>query len=274
MDIVNTIKTTKIQPINRNATFQHQTKKVDTVQSGKILDSKQSINNNVKTMDVKSSKKIDTESKILDSKQSINKNIDIKSSKKIDTEPQIISTKTEKKSIKSPSITITLPLSPITRLVNNNKKEVVVESNIIVQQNAMEVKGSILDIVNFIDVEKIMDVKKSKNTSVYELKQMKSFAKAIEINFNNITKAILIGDIKRKIDDYLHGENNLVYDIKHMSKKLNAEKTYDQIDIMFDKHHISDNKKATLLPQIKNQLKESDVNKLDHIIHILEKEWL
>jgi hypothetical protein len=251
MDIVNTIRTTKVQPINRNATFQHQaknTKKVDIVQSGKILDSKQSINNNVKT-------------------------IDVKSSKKIDTEPQIISTKTEKKSIKSPSITITLPLSPITRVINN-KKEVIVESNIIVQQNAMEVKGSILDIVNFIDVEKIMDVKKSKNTSVYELKQMKSFAKAIEINFNNITKAILIGDIKRKIDDYLHGENNLVYDIKHMSKKLNAEKTYDQIDIMFDKHHISDNKKATLLPQIKNQLKESDVNKLDHIIHILEKEWL
>lgn len=241
MDIVNTIKSTKIQPTNKNATFQKQT---------------------IKKIEQSTIKNTTVQKQIIE--QPTNKTI--KST--VNTLEPIT-----KKRIASPAITITLPLSPITRIVNH-QKETVIESNIIVHQDAVEVKGSVLDIVNFIDVEKIIDAKKSKNTNVYELKNLKNFAKTIEINFNNIKKNILIQNIKSKIDDYLHGDNNLVYDIKHLNKKLSNEKLYDQIDILFDKHHISENKKSTLLPLIKTQLKASDVNKLDHVIHILEKEWM
>lgn len=169
------------------------------------------------------------------------------------------------------AFTITLPTEPIVT-INTKNKELNVQSNIIIQEEPKEIKLDIVFLLNTIDVDKLIDQKKSKYIDIYELAELKKFANLIDLNYNNVKKKQLIENIKLRIKDQFNGPN-LIADLKALDSKLLAKKLYKHIEILMNKHEIVENKKQTILSKIKDQLK-LQVDPIKYVIHLLESEWI
>lgn len=167
--------------------------------------------------------------------------------------------------------TITLPTEPAVTISNKNK-ELNVQSNIIVQEDTKEIKHNVLDLLQFINSSKLLTQKKSKHIDVYELSDLKKFASLVNINYNNVKKEQLIAAIKNKIKEDIGGPN-LIDDLRELNPKLAIKTLYKHIEVLFDKHEISESKKQAILATIKDQLK-LQVDPVKYVIHVLENEWL
>lgn len=169
------------------------------------------------------------------------------------------------------NFTITLPTEPAVTISNKNK-ELNVQTNIIVQEEEKEIKHNVLELLNFIDVNRLLNQKKSKHSDIYELSDLKKFAALVNINFNNIKKGQLIDAIKQKIKENIGGPN-LIDHLRDLNPKLAPKTLLKHIDVLMDKHEISENKKEAILSIIKDQLK-LQVDPIKYVIHVLENEWL
>lgn len=169
------------------------------------------------------------------------------------------------------AFTITLPTEPSV-IISTKNKELNIQTNIIVQEDIKDVKHNILELYNFIDTSKLLDQKKSKHIEIYELSDLKKFANLVGIEFNNVRKAVLIESIKNNIKEQIRGPN-LIEHLKELNPKLQVKTLLKHIEVLFDKHEISENKKQAILSIIKDQLK-FQVDPIKYVVHILENEWL
>jgi hypothetical protein len=164
-------------------------------------------------------------------------------------------------------VKITLPDLPQTIIVNTNKKEIIPE-NIIVKQTIKETVLDVNIILNFVDVDKLLDVKQSKNVQVYELYQLKDLAKKLNIKFSNVNKKTLIEKIKELYNQYFKDQNNLIGELKTLPK-INIT----LINNLFDIYHLPYDTKNKLIDKIKPILKTQN-EPLSSIIKVLESEWV
>lgn len=165
-------------------------------------------------------------------------------------------------------VKIVLPDYPTTIITNQVKKEIIPE-NIVVRQTTQEDQLDVNDLLNFIDVDKLLDIKQSKNVHVYELYQLKDLSKKLKINFSNVNKKVIIERIKDKLNDQFHGQPNLIGHLKQLSDK---ELKLNTISHAFDLYHISNEKKTELLNQIKKILNVKDT--ISFIIKTIEAQWV
>jgi uncharacterized protein YdiU (UPF0061 family) len=164
---------------------------------------------------------------------------------------------------------ITLPLTPTTLIKNTNKKPVEIEKNIIVKQENLVVKNSITDLLNFIDVDKLVDTKSSRYSDTYELKDLKNLAKDLGMSYNNINKKALIDKIKDLLNKTFNNQPNLIGDLKALETltPTNIEQLLITHRISRDKAHMINTEVSTILKR------KDDVEKLKSIVRLLEMEW-
>lgn len=164
-------------------------------------------------------------------------------------------------------VKIVLPDYPTTIITNQYKEENIPE-NIVVKTTIKE-ELDVHDLLHFIDVDKLLDVKQSKNVNVYELYQLKDLSKKLHINFSNVNKKVIIERIKDKLNDQFHGQPNLIGYLKRLSDK---ELKLPAITHAFDIYRISSEKKTELLNQIKKILNVKDA--VGFIIKLIEAQWI
>ena len=165
-------------------------------------------------------------------------------------------------------VKITLPETPHTIIVNNKEDQIILPETSIIKPTFKEPVLDTVILLQFVDVDKLLDVKQSKKLNVYELYQLKDLAKKLHISFSNINKGNLIEKIKNLYNYYFKDHNNLIGDLKQVSK-INLT----ILNQLFDEHRIPYEKKNELLDKIKPILKTQNEPLLS-IIKVLESEWI
>jgi hypothetical protein len=165
-------------------------------------------------------------------------------------------------------VKITLPETPHTIIVNNKEDQIILPETSIIKPTFKEPVLDTVLLLQFVDVDKLLDVKQSKKINVYELYQLKDLAKKLHISFSNINKGNLIEKIKNLYNYYFKDQNNLIGDLKQVSK-INLT----ILNQLFDEHRIPYEKKTELLDKIKPILKTQNEPLLS-IIKVLESEWI
>lgn len=168
----------------------------------------------------------------------------------------------------STQVKITLPETPHTIIVNNKEDQIILPETSIIKSTFKEPVLETVLLLQFVDVDKLLDVKQSKKLNVYELYQLKDLAKKLHISFSNINKGNLIEKIKNLYNQYFKDQNNLIGDLKQVSK-INLT----ILNQLFDEHRIPYEKKNQLLDKIKPILKTQNEPLLS-IIKVLESEWI
>lgn len=164
---------------------------------------------------------------------------------------------------------ITLPTSP------SVKKKPIVKKQIQIKVNkSLEVKNDINDFLNFVDESKLYPGRPKFNVESYFLDDLKNLSRKLGFYKNVESKKYFVDKIKNEYEKYFHNQNNLIEDIKKLNK--NEIRQFNIINILFNKHNISQFYKDKLLPSIKQLIKDystsEDLHKI--IIYEIEKTWI
>ncbi|HSW76898.1 MAG TPA: hypothetical protein VLG50_07620 [Candidatus Saccharimonadales bacterium] len=129
-----------------------------------------------------------------------------------------------------------------------------------------------LDLLNFIDIDKLTEGRSGKNKS-YFLNDLKELAKKLNLFKNQTAKQYFVNEIKNALIHTFDRDPNLIADIKKLDdQKIKHLKTIEEL---FVKHHISKSTTTSLLFKIKSTLKKfsTSTQLQDHVIETIENEW-
>ena len=174
---------------------------------------------------------------------------------------------------------ITLPLTPSLQLelITQAVIETIDLQSTTSQPEIVVTDNKHLDLLNFIDVDKLQPGRSSNTIKKYDLVDLKELTKLLNLNKQLKSKPDKVNHIdviKKELDKTFHDDANLIGNIK----KLNDTdiKNITSIEQVFKQHGISKSTTTTLIKKIKTVLKNyrtSDVIH-KHIVDVIEHDWL